>query len=362
MPNQIKKNTSTRRKPRAEAGRLVGNPKPFSILSLFSGAGALDYGFELTNKFKTNACIELEAIFCETLRKNQKNGYLVNSQILNQSVSEVDKNHVVQRHFSGDAPAGIIGGPPCESFSIRGSKKGLDDERGLLVFTFMEWVSSLKPQFFLMENVPPLAKHNGGATLAKLIGIAEAAGFSVSHSIVSAADYGSATKRRRLIVVGFLNRGPFGFPSPSHSAEPGLFQAKPYVTVKDAFRDLPEPSWKEPASLQGHTLIKHTPEVAKRFSQLRPGQQDNIRKRTRLDLSQPSPTLVAGALRAIRSHIHPTEPRELTNRESARIHSFPDSFYFCGNHPAVGKQIANSVPIPLAYSLAMSIADHLQRS
>lgn len=334
-----------------------GNPYP--ILSLFSGAGALDYGFELAGQFTTKVCIELEGVFCNTLIGNKKNGYLSEATILNQSVADADKKLILREFFSGNPPYGIIGGPPCESFSVRGSKKGLNDKRGTLVFTFMEWVASLKPQFFLMENVPPLAKHNNGSTLLKICDIAQEAGFSVSHAILNAADYGAATKRQRLIVVGFLNRKPFEFPMPSHGSDSDIFGSTPYVTVDDAFRDLPDPSWKEPALLQGHTLVKHTPEVVDRFSKLRPGQQDNIRKRTRLDLSQPSPTLVAGALRAIRSHIHPTEPRELTNRESARIHGFPDNFIFAGNHPAVGKQIANSVPIPLAQSLAASIAEQL---
>ena len=108
--------------------------------------------------------------------------------------------------------------------------------------------------------------------------------------------------------------------------------------------------------------IKHNQRVVERFGRLALGQIDKVRQRWRLPLDSPSPSLVAGNLQGIRSHIHPTEPRELTNRESARLHGFPDSFRFSGNHAAVGKQIANSVPIPFATALANSVADYLDET
>jgi DNA (cytosine-5)-methyltransferase 1 len=331
----------------------------FNLLSLFSGAGALDYGFELTGRFQTNVCIELEPIFCRTIKGNQERGFLSGAAIVSEDVSTACKDTIRKAYFQGRSPTGIIGGPPCETFSVRGSKKGLNDSRGMLVFAFLEWVSALKPRFFLMENVPPLARLNEGATLAALSDKARSAGYAVTHKILNAADFGAPTKRQRLFLIGLLGESSFTFPEPTHGAPPDFLFRRPYVTVGDALKGLPDLGWTEPGTPQGHIGVRHTPRVEARFATLRQGQQDNIRKRTRLHLEKPSPTLVAGNLIQIRSHIHPTEPRELTNRESARIHGFPDRFVFEGGHAAMGKQIANSVPIPLAQALAQAIAIHL---
>lgn len=335
------------------------SPETFELLSLFSGAGALDCGFELTGRFHTRACIELEPIFCRTLRGNQQRGFISGASIINEDVAKTCKDTILDTCFDGKSPAGIIGGPPCETFSVRGNKKGLNDSRGMLVFAFLEWVTALKPRFFLMENVPPLARLNGGAILATLSDRARSAGYAVTHAILNAADFGAATKRQRLFLIGMLGKTSFTFPEPTHSAAPDFFFRQPYITVGDALRGLPDLGWTEPGTPQGHIGVRHTPRVEARFATLKQGQQDNIRKRTRLHLERPSPTLVAGNLHEIRSHIHPTAPRELTNRESARIHGFPDEFIFDGGHAAMGKQIANSVPIPLAQALAQAIARHL---
>jgi DNA (cytosine-5)-methyltransferase 1 len=334
------------------------NPK-HEILSLFSGAGGLDYGFELTGRFSTKVCIESEEIFCETLRNNQARGYLKGSTVINESVTTASTESIRKEYFPNSPPAGIIGGPPCETFSVRGNKKGLDDHRGELIFTFLDWVLALKPQFFLMENVPPLARLNEGKVLSSLCDKATKGGYSVTHEILKASEYGAPTRRERLILIGINGNDPFVFPESTHSEEQDLFSKEPCVTVGDALKGLPPQCWESPGTPQGHLGIRHTTPVIERFKTLKQGQQDNIRKRTRLHLQRPSPTLVAGNLDQTRSHIHPLEPRELTNRESARLHGFPDSFEFAGNHAAMGKQIANSVPVALAKALAAALAQQL---
>ena len=333
--------------------------KQFALLSLFSGAGALDQGFDLTGRFITHACVEFEPIFCQTLKANQSSGFLSQAAIINDSVTALDPNDVIRLHFKGSAPDGIIGGPPCETFSVRGKKKGLNDPKGSLVFSFLDWVIAIKPKFFLMENVPPLATLNNGSTIALLCKMASNAGYATSYSILNAADFGAPTKRRRLFIVGILDGKPIDWPEASHCEIPGLFSKKPYVTSGEALAGLPELSWSYPGEPHGHIGVRHTAIVAERFAALKQGQQDNVRKRTRLHLLKPSPTLVAGNLQGIRSHIHPTEPRELTNRESARLHGFADSFIFAGGHSAMGKQIANSVPIALSRAMGNAIAAHL---
>lgn len=127
----------------------------------------------------------------------------------------------------------------------------------------------------------------------------------------------------------------------------------------DAIFDLPLPSDQAPGSVQAHVRVKHTKEVADRFASLKQGSYDKVRKRSKLSIDRPSPSLVAETLKGIRSHIHPTEPRELTSRESARLHGFPDKFIFEASPAAIGKEVANSDPIPVAEAVAKRLADHL---
>ena len=330
------------------------------ILSLFTGAGALDFGFEETGRFVTDLCVEYQPEFCETLRLNQRRGRFLEASIAQKDVrglsSAVWERALAARIRKG----GVIGGPPCESFSSRGKRLGLRDARGTLIFEFFKCVERLRPAFFLFENVARLARIDEGSIVAGLELRARTAGYAVSIQIVNCADYGAATSRKRLFIIGMRGRDGFEFPAPTHAAEKGLFPTKPYVTVGDALAGLPPPADKEPAVPQAHVRISHRPDVVRRFAALRPGQEDPIRKRTKLRLDAPSPTLLAGNLSGIRSHIHPSDPRELSNRESARLHGFPDDYEFHGNHAAIGKQIANSVPIPVAKALAEAIAMQLK--
>jgi DNA (cytosine-5)-methyltransferase 1 len=340
---------------------LRNKTKRYNILSLFTGAGALDHGFERTGRFETRLAVEKEPIFCRTLHANQARGALPSAAILNASIDELAPKSILSRYFGEHTLDGIIGGPPCESFSSMGKQRALGDPRGHLIFSFCKWVRRLKPSFFLFENVPHLAHRFSGEILAQLVQSFTSAGYKVSKQILKASDYGAATKRKRLLIVG-VRRGPyFVFPKPSHAVAASGFQLKRQRTVRDALKGLPEPFDSEGCEPTWHKRIAHNAAVVKRFSLLSPGEQDKVRKRWRLSLSEPSPSLVAGNLDGIRSHIHPTQPRELTNRESARIHGFDDDFVFCGNHAAVGKQIANSVPIELASALAHAIAEHLDK-
>lgn len=330
------------------------------LLSLYSGAGGLDQGFEQTARFESIVCVEMQIQFATTLRDNRSRGFLPNVVVLQESVSDLKPDAVIEEHFGGDKPDGIIGGPPCQSYSVRGKRLGLKDSRSDETFRFMEWVAAIQPRFFLMENVPRMLKLEEGAIRKRIYELGSLAGYSMAHSVLNAADYGSATRRRRAFIVGLLGPEPFTFPSATHAAVGADVEGlADHVSSGSALAGLPAPGFIKPGSPQGHLGIRHTPPVIKRFDQLAPGQQDNVRKRTRLDATKPSPTLVAGNLHEIRSHIHPTEPRELTNRESARLHGFDDRFTFDGNHAAMGKQVANSVPIPLAKALATQIASTL---
>lgn len=329
------------------------------MVSLFSGAGALDLGFDRTNKFEVTHSVEVEPSFCKTL---ETNGHLLSHtpSIVQVDIKDVDSRQLldgVESNFLG-----VIGGPPCESFSSMGKRKGTKDKRGLLVFEFSRIASDSSVDFFVMENVPDLLKIDNGSIFRELVSDFSGSGFLLSHAVLRACDFGAATMRKRLFLVGVRGSEQFKFPEPTHFEPNSLWSnnAPTWHTVGDAIFDLPPPSEQSPGVVQAHVRVKHTPKVAQRFASLAQGSYDNVRKRSKLSVDRPSPSLVAGNLKGIRSHIHPTEPRELTSRESARLHGFPDEFTFEGTPAAIGKQIANSVPIPMAEAVARRLAEHLR--
>jgi len=331
------------------------------VLSIFSGAGALDVAFESSGRFTTRAAIESEPQFSQTLALNQVRGYLADAQIISADVRELNPLDVARKHFPDERVGGVIGGPPCESFSIRGNKRGRSDERGQLVFEFARWVALLQPDFFVMENVPPLVTIENGKLIADLLSEFSRAGYGASWQQLKASDFGAPTHRKRIFIVGFRGTSVFQFPEPTHAAasDDRITALRQHLTVRDALAGLPPVRDGVLKAPSHHTPVKHTPAVVTRFASLRSGQEDPIRHRTKLHPDRPSPSVVAGNLQGTRSHIHPFEPRELTNREVARLHCFPDDFDFAGSAAAVCKQIANAVPIPLGQAVAAAVAQHL---
>ena len=333
----------------------------FSLISAFSGAGALDYAFRSTRHFSTSGYIELESEFCSTLRLNQSNGLLCKGEVIEDDVAACCAQPLLGR-LRRMKPSGLIGGPPCQSFSSIGKQHGRHDPRGMLVFRFADLASSLPVEFFVMENVPGLATIERGAVLRDLIQAFEAGRFQVRHEVLCAADYGAPTTRRRLFIVGFRRPVAFRFPSATHH-DPATHHrqgAREWATAGEALKGLPKPSPPGDHRQGDHVAIQHAAKVVERFNKLPPGTWDTVRKRARLAQDRPSPSLIAGNRCGTRSHIHPLEPRELTNRESARIQGFPDTYQFCGSRAEIGIQVANAVPIQLGRAVARQIAQAMR--
>jgi DNA (cytosine-5)-methyltransferase 1 len=324
-----------------------------SIASLFAGAGALDLAFQSVGGFETVSSFDVQPEFCDTVLRNQESSLLRTWPVTVADVRQVNPADI--RAVSKGSVLGLIGGPPCESFSSMGRRRGHADPRGTLVFTFANLAVASNVDFFVMENVPALISANGGAPFVELLEEFERGGFTVTHATLCAADYGAATVRKRVFIVGIRGHR-FRFPTPTH----GVGTDKSWRTVREALEGLPAPATSAPGHPQAHVLVRHSEKVRARFNALPPGSYDNVRKRSRLSWNKPSPSLVAGDLRGIRSHIHPEHPRELTSRESARIQGFPDEFVFAGTPAAIGKQVANAVPIPLGMAIAKALRTQLQ--
>lgn len=335
------------------------NPPPLKkLVSIFSGAGGLDLAFELEGGFHSLALFDAEPVFCRTLEQNQAKGHFPSAKVICGDIRTQSPRVLASKE---KALVGLIGGPPCEAFSSMGLRRSTQDPRGLLVFEFLKWAQDPYFSFFVFENVPDLIKVDEGQTFSALLDGFSKAGYSLASKVLCAADYGAATVRKRVIVVG-SRIGPVSLPSPSHSDPSGLTDVSlaPWVSSSSVLYDLLDESTF--ASLSGHHPVEHTEAVRARFADTKPGSYDNVRKRSRLHPDRPSPSLVAGNFGGTRNHIHPSLPRELTNREIARIQGFPDSYYFSGTQPQVAKQIANAVPIELGRAVARHLSGILTTS
>jgi len=345
----------------------------FSVVSLFSGAGGLDIGFENTGLFKAKVCVDYEVDCINTLRLNKDHGLKTgtHSYLSDCSIEHADlsKPAEVLKHLGRENVDVVIGGPPCQSFSVAGKRGGTSDIRGGLISSYIECVSLIHPKAFVLENVPGIVTVENGAVLKYILDRSSEMGYSIWSGKLCAADYGDPTLRIRYFIIAVREPvSPIRLPKVTHQqtntcASELIVETdlEPYKTVEEALCGLPYMN-DALCPINGHTIINHKPEVISRFEMLKPGERDEARRRNRLNPSQPSLTLFSGGIKGkkqARSHIHPYFPRELTPRECARLHSFPDYWMFSGGHDSMLTQISNSVPIKLGEAVAREVMNAL---
>jgi DNA (cytosine-5)-methyltransferase 1 len=344
----------------------------YSAVSLFSGAGGLDLGFHKTGRVKTLACFEYDEIFSETLILN-KHRLQVDGCTPNIHTDDLSSKDVITEIKKIYPKVDIIfGGPPCQSFSIMGKsslgeKLGTKDPRGQLVFSFLNLIENILPSAFLFENVPNIINIDKGKLVESLLGVFRSLGYSLWSGVICAADFGARTFRRRFFIIGVRNVLELPSPVPSHaqSTQLGLFEniRKPWNSSSSIFEEINtyELSGKR---LVNHEKVTHNPATIERFSKLKFGETDNVRKRNRIDPNRPAHSVYVGGkvgkLQA-RTHIHPYEPRELTARECALIQGFPIDWLLAGRADAAVQQAANAVPVELAEAMARYIVSHLDK-
>lgn len=228
--------------------------KKLQTISLFSGAGGMDIGFKDAG-FDIAVMIEQDSSCCNTLRTNNPN-----TQILEGDICGISTKKILEAAKLEPLEAAlVIGGPPCQSFSLAGKRMGLNDERGMLILEFSRVVREALPTAFVMENVKGMLNwERGKAIEAVLNEFKEPILFNgleyrydVSYQVLNASDYGVPQHRERLFIVGNRVNKKFCFPNPTHGSvqdlEPDLFKEPltPYSTVWDALGNLPpatEPS------------------------------------------------------------------------------------------------------------------------
>ncbi|RUM68567.1 MAG: DNA (cytosine-5-)-methyltransferase [Sulfurovum sp.] len=324
-------------------------------IDLFSGAGGFSLGFNSAG-FENIFAIDIEDEFLETYRENFKRHHVLREDITkvsNGTIKKLTNNHNIDV---------IIGGPPCQGFSIAGNigRKFIDDPRNRLFKEFVRVVSVVKPKYFVMENVARLFTHNKTKTRQEIIDDFNKIGYYVECKVLNSADYGVAQVRKRVIFIGSRVTNEILFPSPV---------VNKFKSVKEAIDDLPILESSQTSTIPNHKAMNHTEQMLTKMSfipdggdrtaiplSLRPTSGD-VRKYIKYSSSKPSVT-VTGDMRKI---FHYSQNRALTVRELARLQSFPDSFIFKGKSISQQQQVGNAVPPLMAEEIAKSILEMIKR-
>lgn len=319
------------------------------LLSLFCGAGGMDLGFEQAG-FDVGAAFDIRPDAVASYNYNLASSAARIADI--RTLKAVDVENVM------GTPFGIIGGPPCQSFSIANSSQYGKDPRHRLPFRYARLITDLnrsnRVAFFVFENVPGLLSKKYSHRFALLKAALTRAGFNITCCILDAKDYGVPQTRQRLFIVGInrrLYRDLFWQPpSPSRSASP--------MSVRAAIGGLPEPTYFSDYS-PGDVLPFHpnhwcmTPKSRKfeRKGALVSGRSSN-RSFKVLSWEKPSLTVSYGNREV---HVHPDCHRRLSVFEAMRLQGFPDSYALQGTLSSQITQISEAVPPPLARAVAESL-------
>lgn len=350
------------------------------VIDLFSGCGGMSAGF-LQAGFDITKAVEFDPVIAKTYAANFPGVHLAIEDIKNVDESGFFNN--------GEADV-IIGGPPCQGFSMAGARirRGfIDDPRNYLFKHYYSVVKTVRPSVFVMENVKGMVSMQNGAILAEIIRLFEdkeafdGEPYKIYPKLVDASDFGIPQKRERLLLIGVSGK--------SIDLEEAWNKAKSNVVsetesffnktcVRDAIGNLPAPSADgvidnptpetdyqrylacDCSQLTNHSASKHSTRVVERMARIKPGQNftslsEEIKSvhsgsYGRLSWDEPAATITtrfdtpAGG-----RFTHPQENRTLTHREAARIQSFRDDFVFYGDRRSISRQIGNAVPPKIAY-------------
>lgn len=349
--------------------------RKLTVIDLFSGCGGLSKGF-MDAGFDVLLGIDHDDDSLKTFQANH-----TGSHVLKLDLFDISTIKEIKKTLKGICPDVIVGGPPCQGFSLTGTRN-FDDKRNQLYLSMIEAVKELKPKAFLIENVPGVARLYGGAIKNEIIARLTRLGYSVSMQILIAADYGVPQIRKRLVFVGMRNN-EFKFPEP-------ILKPQNYITTLEAIGDLPsrektfgkeeDEYSKEPKTnyqkqmrgkqtkLYNHVATNHTDLVKSIISQVpEGGNHKNLPEGvggnrkfneawTRYHSKKPSRTIDTGH----RNHFHYKYNRVPTVRENARLQSFPDDFIFMGSRTSQNRQVGNAVPPLMARAIAKQLMKYLK--
>ncbi|MBI5775605.1 MAG: DNA cytosine methyltransferase [Verrucomicrobia bacterium] len=372
------------------------------IIDLFSGCGGMSLGFEMAG-LPTAVASEIDEWAGDTFEKNHPH-----TKLLRGDIRDIKDWNALVPSAIRNRVDGVVGGPPCQGFSLSGSRDR-HDPRNSLFMDFLRCVGHFRPKFFVMENVPGLLSMktaDGSPVMDIILGEFSKTGYKTSYSVLNAAWFGAPQLRERVFIIGVDSKYPYNesliFPRPQ-------IQPDDYVTVDMAVSDLPliragegterqeyqmppqneYQKWARQSStgVFNHVAMRHTERLVERFKIIKAGQsvahvpaehsalkrgnpkiksgkvygQNNMRVFPNL----PSPT-VAASFQS--NFIHPHLNRNFTAREGARLQSFPDHYIFMGRRTTMSwekslsqyQQIGNAVPPLLAKAIAENIGQYFE--
>lgn len=360
------------------------------VIDLFAGCGGLSLGF-IQAGYDVNQAVEFDSVIANT--------YQLNHPEVDMIVDDI-KNIDTSGTFAGVSADIIIGGPPCQGFSMAGARIRhgfIDDPRNYLFKHYFNVVKEVMPKVFIMENVKGIATMQGGKIfkeIQRLFQDSEALGgkpYHIYHRVINAADFGVPQRRERMIILGTLIEDA-DIEALWEKTRADIMREIPTyfdaVTVRDAIGNLPmttsdgiitnpipETEYEkylscEAKTITNHTRSQHSKVAVERMKQIKNGENYTVLNEQinsvhsgsygRLCWDEQASTITtrfdtpAGG-----RFIHPDEDRTLTPREAARIQSFPDSYTFYGDKRSISRQIGNAVPPKVSYFLARLVMNIL---
>ena len=320
--------------------------KRLTIISLFSGCGGLDLSF-VKQGFEILWANDFNHWACQTYKKNFGD-HIVEGDIAEIKIEDIPKSDI------------ILGGFPCQDFSMLWKRGGISTERGNLYKYFVDIVKAKKPKMFIAENVKGILTANKGMAVKKIKEDFANVGYNVEVHNINFADYGAPQLRHRVLIVGIdkkLNK-KFKLPTP-------LFNQKTHISSKEALKDVEKvPFNNEHQNIHPNTVEKlklippggNFTSIPKTSPYYVKGMISHVYRRLHPD--KPSTTIIAGGGGGTWGY-HFREHRPLTNRERARLFGYPDDFIFTGSITEVRRQIGNSVPPAGALPIAKAVHDFL---
>jgi DNA-cytosine methyltransferase len=366
--------------------------KKLKMIDLFAGVGGISSGFEKVG-FEVVSANEYKADIAKTYISNHPN-----TKMIVEDITKVKSIDLLNGEKEIDV---IVGGPPCQGFSMAGrrirggEREFLNDPRNELFKEFVRIVRDIKPKVFVMENVAAMLNMHGGAVKDEIIRLFKEIGYNTEVRVLLAAEYGVPQLRKRAVFIGNrLGIDPKEFfPQKTHGSD----GSRPYVTIAESILDLPKINagagnfeldyadseltdyQKErkgkSKKIYNHQATKHDPRIVSLLKTIKPGEgRVNIPKELqtksvhsgafgRLEKNKPAYTITTRFdTPSVGRVTHPVSHRALTPREAARIQSFDDDFVFHGSKSSIGIQIGNAVPPLLAKAIASKIKKILKNN
>ena len=329
-----------------------------NAIALFSGGGGLDLGFSAAG-FNIRISCDIDAFSCKTLELNNgKRPFYNHAKAMQADITKISANDLLENaNLDRESVDLLIGGPPCQAFSIFGQRKGLNDPRGNLVWDYLRILQEIQPTAFVFENVAGLKSIHNGSLYDEILNSLELGGlYTVSAHSYQLANFGIPQFRDRIFFIGTKTGKLVPIMNSTHGNSDCA--NVPYRTASEALRQLPEPG--KSSDIPNHSGRKHSQRIIDRYHGLEFGERDPNTRINKLHPERPSYTIIVGSDKGGgKGHVHPFSPREVTPRESARMQTFPDWWEFYGTGRHVIRQVGNAVPPLFAAQLAEHVKMHV---